>query len=178
MVQIQKADEGIDKIDFDRAYDIRIYAYAQTEAEIWGENYFRISKKDFWEILKSGELFLAYKDESVVGCVRLLRLTSETYSFGLLAVDFEIKGQGIGRNLVDFAEKEAVKLGGSVMNIEILKAKDIRVQSKIELHNWYTRLGYVFFETDSFVSLKPMEAEKAKKLINPSVFDRYRKQLR
>ncbi len=178
MITILKADKGINEVDFDRAYDILIYAYAQTEAEIWGENYSRISKEDFKEIVNYGEVFLAYKKEQVVGCVRLFKVNSVTFSFGLFAVDFSIKGEGIGRKLVEFIEKEAVKSGASFMEIEILKARDIRVQSKIDLHEWYTRLGYVFFGTDSFVALKPMEAEKAEKLINPTVFDQYRKSLR
>ena len=177
MITILKADKGINEVDFVRAYDILIYAYAQTEAEIWGENYSRISKEDFKKIVKSGEVFLAYKENQVVGCVRLFKVSTESYSFGLLAVNFSIKGQGIGRKLVESAEQEAVKLGASLMDIEILKARDIRVQSKIDLHEWYTRLGYVFFGTDSFVTLKPMEADKAEKMINPSVFDQYRKTL-
>tara|TARA_B110000285_G_scaffold2578_1_gene2685 strand:+ start:2424 stop:2960 length:537 start_codon:yes stop_codon:yes gene_type:complete len=177
MITILKANKELNEVDFVRAYDILIYAYAQTEAEIWGDNYARISKEDFREIVNSEELFLAYKEGQVVGCVRLLKVNEETYSFGLLAVDFNIKGQGIGRKLVEKAEQEATLFGAKFMDIEILKAKDIKVKSKIDLHNWYTRLGYVFFRTDSFMSLKPMEASKAIKLINPAVFDQYRKLL-
>ena len=177
MITIIKAGKETSLIDLGRAYDILIYAYAQTEIEIWGENYARISKDDFKKIVESKEMFFAYKNEQVVGCVRLLRVNAKTCSFGLLSVDFSVKGQGIGRKLVETVEKEAILFGAKFMDIEILKAKDIRVQSKIDLHNWYTRLGYEYFGTDSFVSLKPAESEKAKKLINPSEFDQYRKTL-
>ena len=177
MITILKADAKISELDLGRAYDILIYAYAQTEIEIWGANYARISKEDFKQIVDSGEIFLAFNDKQVVGCVRLLNINAKSCSFGLLAVDFDRKGQGIGRKLVETVEKEAVLYGAKFMDIEILKAKDIQVQSKIDLHNWYTRLGYKYYGTDSFVSLKPQEAEKAKKLINPSEFAQYRKTL-
>jgi len=175
MITILKSDKGISERDFIKAYDILIYAYAQTEVEIWGENYARISKEDFKEIVIAEEMLIAYKDQQVVGCVRLLKMKEDIYSFGLLAVDFAIKGQGIGRKLVASAEERAIAFGAKFMDIEILKATDIRVQCKIDLHNWYTRLGYVYFGTDSFVALKPKEIQKAEKLINPSEFDQYRK---
>lgn len=177
MIKIIQADSTISNSEFERAYEILIYAYAETEKEIWGLNYKRIDKSSFRDIVDKEEVFLAYIEDRVVGCVRLIKLNKNTYSFGLLAADFNEKGLGIGSKLVAKAEEKAKSLGAKQMKIEILKAKDIEVKSKKELHNWYTRLGYEFIKTESFVVLKPEEVEKSKKMVNFSVFNQYRKKI-
>lgn len=163
--------------DFEKAYAILILGYELTEVEVWGENYSRISKEEYQEFIDANEVLYAKIDGEVVGCIQSSKISEGAFTFGLLAADFSKKRLGIGRKLISTVEKNAVDNGAKVMHLEILKPEFIEVKSKVELHNWYVRLGYVYTETHSFVGLKPDKAEKAKLFVNPSVFDCYQKVL-
>ena len=168
----------ISREDLNRQHDLLVYAYAQTEREIWGENYVRIYLDEYKELIEKETVFTAWLDDEVVGTILLLNLGSRTFSFGLLAADFSKKGIGIGRKLVEAAEKEAVRQGASRMILEILKPENQFVPVKKQLADWYERLGYNHFKTASFIELKPDKIEKVKSLITPSVFDCYEKELK
>jgi len=160
---------------FNRMYSILIHAYAETEAEVRGPNYVRISKKEFVDIIRRGEVYGAFIKEGLVGSVRLFKKNEQTFSFGLLSADFSLKGIGIGRTLIDYIENVAQKEGASYMEIEILRTIEVDVPFKKVLKEWYTRLGYKYMKSGAFAELKPENAEKADKLIQPCVFDCYQK---
>lgn len=163
--------------EFNRMYSILIHAYAKTESEIWGPNYVRISEKEFADIIRRGEFYGAFIKGRLVGSVRLFKKDQQLFSFGLLSADFNLKGIGIGGALVDYIENIARKEGGLYMEIEILRAIGVDVPFKKALKAWYTRLGYKYIKSASFENLKPENAEKADKLIQPCVFDCYQKVL-
>ena len=163
--------------EIDSQYEILVNAYAQTEREIWGENYVRISKEEYQQLIEQEHVFTAFLNNEVVGTILLSQLSETIFSFGLLAVDFSNKGLGIGRKLVYHAEQEAMKLGATEMTLEILRPKNQFVQFKQQLAEWYERQGYVFTHSADFLELKPTKTEKAKQLITPAVFDCYRKEL-
>ena len=174
---IEKASLSFPKKTLDRAYEILIYAYAQTEIEIWGENYSRISRNEYEDLIQKGEVYFSFDGNSVNGCIQISSVDDTTFSFGLLAVDFNQKGKGIGRELIAFVENVARNNGGEKMILEILKPAKIEVEFKNILHKWYTRLGYQYEETKSFLDLKTEKVEKAKQLKVPAVFDCYSKVL-
>lgn len=166
-----------DTTKHEEQYNILIHAYAQTEKEIWGENYVRISSEEYQELIKREYVFTALLDDEVVGTIVLSRQNNTTFSFGLLAVDFSKKGLGIGRRLVHHVEQIAINLGGTEMTLEILKPKNQLIPFKQQLGEWYERQGYAYTHSADFLELKPTKIEKAKQLITPAVFDCYRKEL-
>ena len=167
----------ISSSSFQHQYELLINAYAQTEKEIWGENYVRISEEEYKELIDREYVFTALLNDEVVGTIFLSQQSETTFSFGLLAVDFSKKGLGIGRKLVHHAELEAMKLGATEMTLEILRTKNQQVPFKQQLAEWYERQGYKFTQSADFLELKPTKIEKAKQLIAPAVFDCYRKEL-
>ena len=160
-----------------RQHEILITAYAQTEEEIWGENYVRISEEEYKDLIEQQHVFTALLNDEVVGTILLSQHSDTTFSFGLLAVDFAKKGLGIGRKLVGHAEQVAFNLGATEMTLEILRPKNKSVPFKQQLAEWYQRQGYVFTHSADFLELKPTKTEKAKQLITPAVFDCYSKEL-
>ncbi len=164
--------------DIQRLYDIMIYAYKVTEVEIWGEDYKRMLPDEFNQIIEQGELIGAWFEDLPVGSIHTYRLNDDTYAFGLFSADFAFKGKGIGRKLIDAAEKKAISNGASFMELEILRLKNKTLEAKEGLRSWYTRLGYEHISTQDFVDRKPHKAEKAENFIAPSVFDCYRKVLK
>lgn len=167
----------MDKEVLNKAYEILIFAYAKTEVEIWGENYSRISRNEFEKLIQKEEVYFAFDNEKIAGCIHLNKISNDTYSFGLLAVDFNLKGKGVGSELIGFIEKIAQEKGGKRMLLEILKPAIEVLPTKKLLHEWYTRLGYTFNETMPFLALKQDKIEKAKELKVPAVFDCYSKNL-
>lgn len=168
---------SISKSDLERQYELLIHAYAQTEKEIWGENYVRISFDEYRQSIEQEIVFTARFNDEVVGTLLLSSAGKGVFSFGLLAVDFSKKGFGIGRKLIESAEQKAVKCGGEVMTLEILKPKNECVDFKEQLAQWYQRQGYKFTFSKSFIELKPTKIEKSKQLITEAVFDCYEKKL-
>lgn len=178
MINIQQATkETLSNTDTNRLYEILIHAYAETEQSVWGENYVRIQKDEFIALIAKGEIFYAQLNDSVVGSIYVYRKNESTFSFGLLSADFSLKGIGIGKALVDYAEAHAIEQGATYMDLEILRPIDEEVPFKEVLKQWYTKLGYVYTLSGTFVELKPDKASKAKGLIQPCTFDCYQKVL-
>lgn len=178
MIRIEQIDLlRLSDTTLNRMYDILIHAYAETEVEVWGENYVRIGKVEFKEIIGRGEFYGAFIEDKIVGSIRVYKKDEAAYSFGLLSADFELKGQGIGKALVDHIENYAIEQGAKFMDLEILKPIEMDVPFKNVLKNWYTKLGYKYTHSGTFAELKPDNIEKADKLIQPCTFDCYRKVL-
>ena len=178
MIKIQQAkQELLSSADINRLYEILIHAYAETEQSVWGENYVRIPKDEFITLISRGEVFYAQLNGLIVGSVYVYRKDESTFSFGLLSADFSMKGKGIGKALVDYAEEYAIKQGAKYMDLEILRPTSEEVPFKEVLKQWYTKLGYVYTLSGTFEELKPKKAFKAKGLIQPCTFDCYQKVL-
>ena len=178
MIKIEEANiDSLTDVEFERLYDIVIIAYRETEKEVWGENYVRISKDDFKKHISAGEILVARNEEErVVGGVRCFQLRDGIWSFSLLGADFNEKGKGIGRALINAVEERALAQGGHSINIEILRAKDINTEFKTILSNWYQRLGYDYIKALDVYEVYDLP-EKWSKLVNPSVFDCFQKKL-
>ena len=170
--------DNLSEAEIKRTHEILRHAYAVTEIDIWGENYSRVSLVEFTDLIQSGEVILARIENEIVGSIHTFEISTDSFSFGLLSVDFAHKGKGIGRMLISATEKRAIESGATFMELEILKPRDTEVPIKKVLHDWYLRLGYVYTNTFSFLERKPDKFEKAKKLIAPAVFDCYRKKIR
>ena len=83
----------------------------------------------------STRLLLAHRDGALVGCV-LLREEVDCAYLGMLSVRPQLQGSGMGRALVDEAERVARdELGRAEMRMRVISVRD-------SLLGWYERLGY------------------------------------
>lgn len=178
MIFVEKAVfQNLSKTEVSFLYETLIKAYAETEVEIWGKNYKRLALNEFICLIKKEEVYIARIANNLVGSIHLFKISDTTYSFGLLNTDFNLKGRGIGKALVSKAEKVAVKNGGKLMEIEVLRPANFDTPFKVLLKNWYLKQGYQFSHFDTFINLKPDKPEKVKELITPAGFDCFSKQL-
>lgn len=178
MITIELARTDLLNADeLSRMHSLLVHAYAITEKEIWGDKYSRISLEEFKVLIAASEVYLARLEKEIVGSIHVSRLDEESFGFGLLSADFKQKGLGIGRKLIEAAEKHALSKNAKFMKIEILRPSNIDLPQKIQLDEWYRRQGYVFLNSMSFEECKPDKAEKALALITPSKFDCYEKVL-
>jgi N-acetylglutamate synthase-like GNAT family acetyltransferase len=86
------------------------------------------------EMFQKGEFLLAEIEGQTLGCVYLEKRGERAY-FGMLSVEPNRKGFGLGRFLIDAVEERARKQGCVVMDITV-------VNLRTELPPFYQRFGY------------------------------------
>jgi len=172
---ISTSERKLTKAEIVQAHRILRTAYEVTEEEVWGKNYDRLFIEDFTELIEEGNIYVAYLDDVIVGVIHAYPENETYFKFGLLAVDFNCGGKGVGSALIKMAEEVALKNGAKQMNIEILRVKDIDVPHKARLAAYYERLGYHHTHSADANCLIP--DWKYKLLITPSNFDFYTKEL-
>ena len=118
-------------------------AYETDEDGLWLDGGQRTTTPELAERVAAGELAVATVDGELVGTVRLLEVAPGTGEFGMLAADPARRGIGIGRTLIDFAERTARDRGLDAMQLELLVPRVGTHPSKAALDAWYRRLGYV-----------------------------------
>jgi GNAT superfamily N-acetyltransferase len=106
--------------------------------------------------------------------VRIQQLDDEVGEFGMLAADPDHRGIGIGRRLVDFAERLNVDRGLRTMRLELLVPQTWTHPTKTFLDTWYTRMGYRVVRKGDFEEQYP---HLAPLLATPCDFVIYHKNL-
>src|SRR5688572_1580485 len=94
----------------------------------------RIDLAETLEHLKKGTFLVAENDGRLAGC-NYVELRGSAGYFGLLSVDPDCQGRGLGRILVDQAEEFCRSAGCSKMQIRVLNHRR-------ELPPFYEKLGY------------------------------------
>lgn len=102
----------------------------------------RIDAESVRGLMTKGQFLLAEDRATVVGCVYLERRGERTY-LGLLSVDPERQGAGIGSRLMNVAEERCAAAGCRFMDLRI-------VNLRTENHALYLRRGYVETGTEPF----------------------------
>ncbi len=146
-------------------------AYDRGEAGIWLPGWKRTDPEWTGSEVAAGEVYVAREDGRIVGSIRVVRLRDDTAEFGLLAVDPDVGGRGVGRTLVDFAEGVH---DVDWMELELL-VPPVPHGNKRRLHEWYTRRGYREWRRRDFATAYP---EPGALLVGPSDLVGYRKSLR
>jgi putative acetyltransferase len=91
----------------------------RTLNEEWISRYFVLEKKDRETLgdpentilRKGGRIFMVYADGNAVGCVALIPMGDGVYELSKMAVSPQMRGQGIGRKLLEHAIAQARELG-------------------------------------------------------------------
>lgn len=102
----------------------------------------RIDVETVRGLMEKGQFLAAEDDGSLIGCVYLERRGERAY-LGLLAVEPQRQGTGIGSKLMNAAEERCAKDGCRFMDLRI-------VNLRTENHALYLRRGYVETGTEPF----------------------------
>ncbi|NMH76577.1 GNAT family N-acetyltransferase [Pseudonocardia xinjiangensis] len=136
--------------------------YAVAEDGLWIDGTTRTTVEELAGLIRAGEIVVARSGGQTLGCVRVQRLDSDVYEFGMLAADPAHRGVGVGRELVRFAEQAGRDADCSVMQLELLVPQDWTHPSKQFLAGWYGRIGYKVVGTgeieESYPHLAPLLA--------------------
>ncbi|KAF7306354.1 Triacylglycerol lipase [Mycena indigotica] len=147
-----------------RVTEIINAAYA-TEADLFIEGYRRVDEEGVRQIIRAGELIVAYGENSLpVGCIRLSHVPKvsesdiDAYELGYLSADPSMRGAGIGKVLVTFVEGHCRRKGMQEMQLALLVPLWFGEGGhpfKKRLHEWYLRLGYRVVRAESLTKSYP-----------------------
>jgi ribosomal protein S18 acetylase RimI-like enzyme len=161
-IELLSPSASEDDATIDRLTDLVNQVYAVAEDGIWTPGSARTTQAEMAGMVKAGTIAVARRSGRIVGCIRVQRLESGEGEFGLLAADPELRGVGIGRELVRFAEDVCRRDGLATMQLEILVPRGWTHPSKEFLVSWYTRIGYRQVRTgaleDNYPALAPLLA--------------------
>ena len=146
--------------------------YAVAEEGLWADGTPRTTPEKMAELIAAGQIAVARADERIVGAVRVQRLDTGEGEFGMLVADPAHRGQGVGRELVRFAERWSRERGLDTMQLEVLVPRQWSHPSKEFLKAWYARIGYRPVRTGQFEKSYP---ELAPLLATPCDFVIYHK---
>jgi predicted GNAT family N-acyltransferase len=116
--------------------------YRLAEDGIWVDGAARTTLDEVATLIRTGQIAVAQRKNRIVGCIRIQQLDADTSEFGMLAVATDQRGIGLGRTLVQFAERESVRSQRGTMQLELLVPRSWVHPSKQFLAAWYTRIGY------------------------------------
>jgi GNAT superfamily N-acetyltransferase len=122
--------------------DLVNLVYADAEAGLWVDGATRTTTTDMEEMIASHQIAVARVDDQIVGCIRIQQLDGTVGEFGMLATHPERRAEGIGRDLIRFAEDLSTRRGMAIMQLELLVPRGWSHPTKVFLDDWYTRIGY------------------------------------
>lgn len=81
-------------------------------------------------------ILIVVRDDGLVGCVQVSQKNADTAYLGLLSVDPEVQAGGLGKALIDAAERAAqIEFSASKMEMTVIRQRS-------ELIAYYERRGY------------------------------------
>lgn len=154
-IGVEPAESAADAALVGLVADLVNRVYDEAEAGLWRPGAERTNPADIAALIADGQIATARDSDRVVGSVRLQALDADTAEFGMLAADPELRGRGIGRELVAFAEALAAARGARTMQLELLVPTTWTHPSKEFLRGWYERIGYRVVRTGHLAELYP-----------------------
>jgi GNAT superfamily N-acetyltransferase len=149
--------------------------YRVAERQLWREGAARTTTAEVTALVAAGQIAVATRDGHIVGCVYIHDVANCAAEFGMLAADPAERRTGVGRALVDFAERLAEERGRRAMQLELLVPRSGRHPHKEFLKAWYGRRGYRVVRTTTVESAHPALAPL---LTTPCTIQIYEKPLR
>ena len=174
-IRMVPADAGMDATLVDELSALVNSVYAVAEEGLWADGTPRTTPERMAELIAAGQIAVARADERIVGAVQIRRLGTGEGELGMLVADPDHRGQGVGRELVRFAERWSHEQGLDTIQLEVLVPRQWSHPSKEFLKAWYSRIGYRPVRAGQFEESYP---ELAPLLATPCEFVIYHKSLR
>ena len=93
------------------------------------------------ELIAAQQIAVATQHGHIVGSIRVHDVSDDTSEVGMLVAAPEQRGTGVGRALLDFAERRCRDRGRRAVQLELLVPRDWRHPSKEFLKACYGRRG-------------------------------------
>ncbi len=104
--------------------------YATAERGLWRDGATRTRDAEMADLIAARQIAVATRDWRIVGAVRVHDVSDDVSEFGMLVADADQRGTGVGRALVDFAERHGLERGRRAMQLELLVPRAWRHPAK------------------------------------------------
>jgi len=158
----------------ERLSDLINDVYATAESGLWRDGATRTTPAELAYLIRAGEIAVVTAGDRIVGSVRIQELSDRVSEFGMLVAAPDRRGSGVGRALIDFAERTSRERGREAIQLELLLPRDWQHPSKEFLKAWYGRRGYQVIRRAGVEELYP---HLAPLLATPCDFTVYEKAL-
>ena len=133
--------------------------YDTAERGLWRDGAARTTTGELAGLIREGQIAVAWREGAPAGMVRLRDVSDDTSEFGMLVSAPGERNTGVGRALLDFAERRSAGRGMATMQLELLVPREWTHPSKEFLKGWYGRRGYRLVRTgkldDAYPHLAP-----------------------
>ena len=129
--------------------------YATAERGLWRDEATRTTATELAALIAARQIAVASRDGHIVGSVHVHQISHDTSEFGMLVAAPDHRGAGVGRTLVDFAERHSREHGLRAIQLELLVPREQEHPSKEFLKSWYGRIGYRLIRTRSVDDTHP-----------------------
>jgi GNAT superfamily N-acetyltransferase len=137
-----------DDVLVDRLTGLINAVYATAERGLWRAGATRTTASELAGLVAARQIAVATRHSQLAGSVRIHDVSADLSEFGLLVAAADHQGAGVGRALVDFAERSSRERGLRAMQLELLVPRTWRHPSKEFLKSWYGRRGYRLVRTE------------------------------
>lgn len=160
--------------------------FIEAEVGIWNTGFVRTNDAEVAELIRKGELAVAYlaspsdgpetlKKGQLVGCACIKRTSESTCTLSMLTLDTKHQGLGLGREIFKFVEDHCLSIGCTILALDILVPTSYAHPLKTRMQAWYTRLG---FEQVRLADFSKQYPSLAPLLAGPVVYRVFGKRLR
>jgi N-acetylglutamate synthase-like GNAT family acetyltransferase len=129
--------------------------YATAESGLWRDGTTRTTAPELVELIEARQIAVAERDGQLAGAVRIHDVAADASEFGMLVAAPDQRGSGVGRALIDFAERDSRERGLRAIQLELLVPRTWRHPSKEFLKAWYARRGYGLIRTTTIDDAHP-----------------------
>jgi GNAT superfamily N-acetyltransferase len=129
--------------------------YATAECGLWRDGATRTTASEVAELIRARQIAVAARHGHIVGSVRVHEVSDDTSELGLLVAARDHRGTGVGRALLDFAERQGRDRGLRAIQLELLVPRAWSHPNKESLKAWYGRSGYRNIPTGSIEHAYP-----------------------
>lgn len=129
--------------------------YATAESGLWRDGTTRTTTAELADLIAARQIAVATREERIVGAVQLHDVTEDLSEFGMLVAAPEQRATGVGRALLDYAERRSGERGLRAIQLELLVPRGWRHPSKEFLKGWYGRRGYRIVRTTGIDEAHP-----------------------
>lgn len=135
-------------------------AYKRGENGMW-KIYGRTNPDEIKNFCNNNNIIVIKENDTIVGSIYVTNSfnnNSNLGELGMLAVNEDYLGQGVGSLLIKCAEEYCKKSNCKQIRLELLAPKDYVHPFKNRLDQWYTKLKYVKGKTEDFMTAFPQIA--------------------
>lgn len=129
--------------------------YKTVEKGLYKRNAERITEKELTELVKKEKIVAAFFKGKIIATIRVEQKDHQTGNLGLLSVHANYQQNGIGKRLIQFAEKLCQENKLQKIQLELLVPDERTHPFKEILAKWYTRLGYEEIGIESVADFLP-----------------------